>query len=308
MKKYITQIKLIIAISLISLSFVSSFSHAVAGSTGAPLTPSLTGSYRTDLMTGSAVMTVPIEVPPGRKGMQPDIKLIYSSDNPNGICGVGWMLELGNIQRNTKKGIPKYDNTDTFIAFFGGASMELVDIGGGEYRAKTEGAFMKFTFDGTSWQVKDKSGTTYFFGSGAGSRQTNTKGTFKWCLDKVMDVNGNYLTVAYFQDQGQIYPQKIEYTGKEGADSPTNTVDFIYKDDRTDALSNYRSNFEVKTAKRLWKIESKASGELARRYELNYSPEASRSLLTSVTQYGTDGTSSLPPITFTYQTGSTIGQ
>lgn len=306
MKKIAKKITFILVADLILLFFVELCSYSAGES---PLTPSLTESYRTDLMTGSAVMTVPITVPPGRKGMQPDIKLIYSSDNPNGICGVGWMFELGNIQRNTKKGVPKYDNTDTFIAFFGGASMELVDIGNGEYRAKIEGAFLKFTFDGTSWQVKDKSGTTYLFGSNANSRQSNPKGTFKWCLDKIVDIHGNYLTISYLLDQGQLYPQQIQYTGKEGGEVPTHTVDFSYGD-RTDVFSNYRSNSEIKTAKRLKEIDIKVSGERARKYVLEYiySVDTSRSLLTSVTQYGSDGVSSLPPITFNYQAGSTIGQ
>ena len=306
MKKYMNEMNFAISASLILLSF-GSFSFGEQ--TGSPLTPSLTGSYRTDLMTGSAVMSVPIAVAPGRKGMQPSINLVYSSDNPNGICGVGWMLELGNIQRNTKRGAPKYDNTDSFIAFFGGASMELADLGGGEYRAKIEGGFLKFTYDGASWQVKDKSGTAYLFGSGAGSRQTNTGGTFKWCLNKMTDIHGNYLAITYFQDQGQIYPQQVQYTGKEGADAPAHTVDFIYED-RADVFSNYRSNFEVKTAKRLKEIDVKASGERVRKYALAYtaSADTSRSLLTSVTQYGSDGVTALPPVTFNYQSGSTIGQ
>lgn len=298
----------IFSVTVISLLVTGLFSYA-AENTGSPLTASLTGSYRTDLMSGSAVTTIPITVPPGRKDMQPDVSIDYSSDGSNGICGVGWTLELGNIQRSAKKGVPKYDAADTFVAFCVGGSMELVDIGSGEYRAKTEGAFLKFTYDGAAWQAKDKSGATYFFGTSAGSRQSNAKGAFKWLLDKVMDIHGNYLTVSYLQDQGQLYPQQVKYTGKEGAEAPTHTVDFIYED-RNDVFSNYKSNFEIKTAKRLKEIDIKASGERARKYAFgySYSAETSRSLLNSVTQYGSDGTTFLPPITFNYQSGSAIGQ
>lgn len=298
----------LISAALIILFWGIFFPSAYAGETSAPLTPSLGESFRTDLMTGAAVVDVPLTVPPGRKNVQPNLALSYSSSGSNGICGVGWRLDLGSIQRNTKRGAPKYDNTDSFLANINGANVELVDIGSGEYRAKQEGAFLKFSFDGTSWQVKDKSGTTYSFGSSANSRQADSGRIFKWYLDKVTDLHANYMSVSYFPDQGQIYPEQIQYTGKEGGVAPTNTVDFIYEV-RDDVFFSYRANFNVKTARRISTIDIKANGERARKYKLNYSysPDTARSILTSITQYGTDGETPLPPITFEYQAGSKIG-
>lgn len=300
--KIITRV-LIFAFELTLLSFSLS---SYAEETSAPLTASITEVYQTDLMTGAASVNVPIAVPPGRKNIQPNLGLTYSSNSPNGICGVGWRIDLGSIQRNTKRGVPKYDNTDSYTALISGANIELVDIGGGEYRAKQEGAFLKFSFDGTSWQVKDKSGMTYCFGSSENSRQANSGRIFKWCLDKVVDLHGNYMSISYTQNEGQIYPQQIQYTGKEGGVAPTNTVDFIYEA-RDDVFSDYRANFKVKTAKRLSVIDIKANGERARKYELKYSPDTLHSKLSSITQYGSDGETALPPIIFEYQSGSTIG-
>jgi hypothetical protein len=295
-------------------AMVFSFSKAVvcplySKETQAPLTPSLTESYQTDLMTGQAVVDIPIVVPPGRQNIQPEIILRYASNQANGVCGVGWRLELGRITRDTKKGVPKYDSTDSFVANIGGATIELVDIGGGEYRAKQEGAFLKFSFDGTNWQVRDKRGTIYFFGSTTDSRQEDSARIFSWFLDKVVDLHGNYMTITYFQEEGEVYPQLIQYTGKEGKDTPTNTVEFIYEG-REDILSNYRANFEIRTVRRLSAIDIKANGERARKYLLTYeySPATGRSLLVSITQYGADGVTALPPITFEYQQGGTIGQ
>jgi len=302
-------IKVGITIIFFVVLVVSPSTFSYAEGTSAPLTPSLTESFHADLMTGSAVASVPIAVPPGRRGLQPGIALGYSSSSPNNICGVGWQLDMGSIQRNTKSGVPKYDSTDSFLVNMGGANAELVDIGSGEYRAKQEGAFFKFSFDGTSWQVKDKSGTTYLFGSSANSRQTGPSGDFKWCLDRVVDLHGNYMSLSYIEDRSQLYPDEILYTGKEGADAPTNEVQFIYEA-RNDPFSGYRSGFEVTTAKRLSEVDVAANGQRARKYGFGYtySPETGRSLLTSVTQYGTDGVTALPPITFDYQAGSTIGQ
>lgn len=58
--------------------------------------------------------------------------------------------------------------------------------------------------------------------SGQGSRQDDPADpakVFKWCLDKVVDLNGNYLTITYSKDRGQIYPKRIEYTGAPGSGS-----------------------------------------------------------------------------------------
>jgi hypothetical protein len=297
---------LIFIIGLTAL-FFGIIQQSFADETSAPLTQSLTESYQTDLMTGAAIVSVPVKVPPGRKNIQPNISLNYSSNSPNGICGVGWRMDLGSIQCDTKHGVPKYDGTDGFTANINGASAELVDTGGGEYRARQEGAFLKFSFDGISWEVKDKTGITYLFGSSENSRQTDSGRTFKWCLDKVIDLHGNYMTVSYFLEQKQIYPAQIQYTGKEGVDAPANRVDFTYNS-RSDIPSNYRTGFEVKTINRLAIIDTYANGQRAGRYRLDYiySPDTSRSILTGITQYGSDGESSLPSITFEYQKGGTI--
>ena len=39
---------------------------------------------------GNAQYSIPLEVPPGRMGMQPSISLEYSNSGPNGLMGVGW--------------------------------------------------------------------------------------------------------------------------------------------------------------------------------------------------------------------------
>src|SRR2546425_4002139 len=254
------------------------------------------GSMQPDLFTGTASTSIPIQVPPGRHGIQPALSLMYWSGNGDGWLGPGWKLEVGAIQRQTRFGVNYSGDDYTFR--LASVSTDLVSIGSGEYRAKIEGGFShvkKLTAgDGKPyWEETDKKGTRYLFGQTAMTRQAdpaNAANIFKWCLDQVIDANGNYMTVTYFGDQGQGYLDHIDYTGN-GSTAPTNTVKF-YLEDRPDAPPMYTTNFLVKTAKRLKTIEVKANSVMVRAYKLSYttSDSTSRSLLSSMQQYGKDAT------------------
>src|SRR6266568_2613170 len=60
--------------------------------------------FHTDLFTGRFTYAVPIRVPPGRQGSEPSLALRYNSSAKNGWCGVGWDLDMGYIQRETRLG------------------------------------------------------------------------------------------------------------------------------------------------------------------------------------------------------------
>ena len=281
-------------------------STASAGSAPPPSVSAIQ-SFQLDLFTGRATTAIPIAVPPGRKGMQPGLALGYSSSGRNSWVGVGWGLDLGYIERSTKTGPPRYDTTDTYTFMFQGVASDLVKIPDSTYRAKDEGLFLRFEHKGVSgWEVRDKSGTRYLFGGNPDSEQTAAGGTFRWCLRKVLDTNGNFLTVTYVKDQGQSYLSRIDYTGHETSGvqdvAPANYVTFI-TEARPDVDVSYRSGAEAKTALRLKEIAAYAQNQLARKYVLTYaqSQRSGRSLLASVTQVGADGVTSMPAMTFTYQ-------
>ena len=124
--------------------------------------------FHTDPFSGRFIYSVPIFVSPARQGAEPKITLVYNSSGNNDWCGVGWDLDMGSIQRDTSKGVPvngagTYDDAKGFTFGLGGASSKLVNVGGTEYRAEVEGAFLKFVLSANSWQVTDKSGTIYYF-------------------------------------------------------------------------------------------------------------------------------------------------
>ena len=101
--------------------------------------------FSPDLHTGTGNFTIPITVPPGRHGFQPDLKLVYSTGHGNGLFGLGWTMSVPGVTRKTSKGIPRYHDyhqelkkRDTFI--LSGAE-DLVPISGPskatQYRPRT---------------------------------------------------------------------------------------------------------------------------------------------------------------------------
>src|SRR2546430_14292506 len=64
--------------------------------------------FSPDLHTGTGNFTVPIALPPGRNGFQPQLSLVYSTGNGNGPFGLGWSLSVPGVSRKTSKGVPQY--------------------------------------------------------------------------------------------------------------------------------------------------------------------------------------------------------
>src|SRR5215468_1856661 len=65
-------------------------------------------TFSPDPHTGTGNLTVPIALPPGRNGFQPELNLVYSTGNGNGPFGLGWNLNVPGISRKTSRGIPRY--------------------------------------------------------------------------------------------------------------------------------------------------------------------------------------------------------
>ncbi len=279
------------------------------------------GSVHADPFTGLASTSVPIDIPAGRNGIHPNLNLVYSSSNGNGWVGMGWKLELGSIQRNTRFGLDYSQNE--YSVQMSGLSSDLIQApppaGSDEYQAKFEGAFYRIKKPSSGgWEVTDTKGTKYLFGQTTASRAVNPADeskVFKWYLDRIEDRDGNYLTVSYVTNQGQVYLDHIDYTGT-GTTLPTNSVKF-YLASRSDAPPLYSSNYSITTAKRLSTIEVKANNILVRAYRFNYaiSQATNNSLLAQIQQFGrdaqvnqsdgtiTDGTA-LPSIVFGYGGGT----
>ncbi len=327
-------IRFLIQFILFSLLTLFTVPHAFADE-NMPV-GSVGGEVRADLFTGTATTSIPIQVPPGRQAVQPELALTYGSANGNGWVGMGWKLEKSVIERQTKDGLD-YNGGD-YVFRLSGINVELINTTGNEYYSKIEGSFTKVEKLNDSnnrpyFVATDKMGKKHYFGQYPETRVVDPNDPdriFRWCLDRVEDVHGNYMVINYSYDQGQAYLSRIDYTGNTALGlKPTNSVVF-HLEDRNDKNPIYTLKWGTpqKTAKRLKTVEVRANtdvtvnsngsvtvnnaGTLQRAYKLTYteSAETSRSILADIQQYGDnatiDGTgtitggTTLPKIDFTY--------
>ncbi len=274
-------------------------------------------SFEPQLNTGTASYAVPLKAAPGRAGFAPQLVLRYNGGWGNGALGMGWRLDLPGIQRQTDKGLPRYDDGpdgDHFITIGGDelVLVETLDAGAVRvYREKNEATFSKYLYypGAQRWEILTTSGIkhalgTCFDGTATEARimhPDNASNVFLWSIAESMDPNGNTVRFTYHRDQHQVYCEAITYNDDgSGASGNTMKVAFTYEDTRPDPVEDYRPTFRMVTAKRLIAVGVYENTLLVRRYDLAYHSDGEVSLLASVTQVGDDGASALPPASFTY--------
>ncbi len=299
-------------------------------------------SFEPQLNTGSSSYGVKIALPPGRAGLQPTVRLAYNSGLGNSCAGIGWTLDFPSIKRQTDKGFPHYDSTDTFV--FGGEELVPLNNVERDWRCENESAFQRFrqidsNGDGLpdAWEMTDKDGTRHRFGQYRGTgtpvrwsaivNPANPAGAsnplanaYCWMLDTTTDLHGNRIDYEYSQGTGVLYPSRITYS-QLGAHK--HEVTFAYET-RPDAFDDYRPSFSARIDKRLTGISVWSDGALVRSYSLAYAyapgdlamltaaETAERagaldtgvSLLKKVTQLDRSGLPGnyLPPLVFAYST------
>lgn len=266
-----------------------------------------------DPFTGAATSQIPIIVPRGAGGVRPRVALAYNSQLSNGWLGVGWSYSPGGIQRSLREGVPAYSSADTFQ--FNGEDLVLDSQTLATFHTRRE-SFLRIehiTTAGDYWVVRDKNGTVSRYGFNADARVVNPANglPFAWHLDSVTDLHGNEIRYTYVQPPGTnlAFLSSIAYTYRSGAlVGDERTVSFI-TEDRPDKPESYITGYRTLLDRRLAGIDVKVGGALVRRYDLAYtqSPDSGRSLLASVQEVGSDGTTALPATSFTYTNNTGAG-
>lgn len=289
---------------------------------------------------GHAQYSIPIEVPPGRGGIQPELSLQYSSLRGNGTLGVGWALEgLSSITRCNKTigidGIalaPRFMSDDAFCL----DGQRLVQDGqpvvaGSQatirYRTEEDrftdvSASFSVTTSGSqtlllgpnSFTARAKDGRIFNYAVGILGSPRNGRNVFQtWPLTKVADRTGNEMVVSYVHDERpteggfirDYYPQRITY-GSQLAVRLFYTGDEEYPEPRKDpAPSGWRYGTRVERDRVLRRVSTMVDGSWTRHYELAYTPAPApqSSSIASVTECVDDDSSWVckTPTTFLYQ-------
>lgn len=296
---------------------------------------------------GTAQYTIPIEVPPGRAGMEPRIALQYDSSGGEGFLGRGWSLAgLPGITR-----CPKTFATDLVAAGVLGTSEDAFCLGGDrlvsvngtygadgtEYRTELDGFTKVVSYGPTanpdssysgpsSFKAWTKEGRILTFGATEGSRRVANRVAVAWYVSQFEDQQGNQMTVEYDRsvneypldvnntrvDVTMTNPTAIYYTHGNGT-TASRKVQFVYNQYFPSHFTPRRfiAGAPVQTIMNLMAIETYVEGRLIRRYELSNREVGPGWLLDSVRICvpSSAGDRCLPATTFQYEeSGGTLAE
>lgn len=238
---------------------------------------------------GGAVYSIPIQVPGGINGMQPELSVVYNSQSGNGLLGWGW--NLGGVSSVTRVGKSLYfdgmvngvnlDKHDRFA--LDGQRLVVLDNSG--YHAN--GAQFKTELDGMSkivsyaedtvtgpkrFKVWTVDGLILEYGLTPNSRLTFAEGNDSivgmWLIAKVTDRNGNSMVYHYLNDGESVAIDKIRYTLRDTLQGCYSVV-FDYEI-RNDVEMSFLGNHAVKQKHLLSRVRVKWWEEEMWRYEFNY--------------------------------------
>ena len=228
---------------------------------------SLGGTVNVGAM-GGLVYTIPLELPSGINGMQPQLAITYNNQAGNGLLGWGWSLDgLSSITRTGKTiyhdgemTAADLSSNDRFL-LDGKRLIEVADYtDSAEYRIEQDEmskimAYYRYEQGGlfgygtikvldhfTVW-ISD--GLVMEYGATEDSwiePQNEDDHALCWLLNKVSDRNGNSIVYHYHEDQthGENYLQSIEYTVNETQETTAQfVVSFVYDLNRTDYEQYY---------------------------------------------------------------------
>jgi RHS repeat-associated protein len=188
-------------------------------------------TFGADPFTGTASMTVPVATSPGRGGFGPSLALSYGSGQGNGPFGIGWSMPVPAVTRRTDRGLPRYDDTDTFLV---SGAEDLVPVlepdGDGGWRPqtqtepphapgyrvdrlrpRTEGAFIRIErwtrlADGdVHWRSVTRDNIAHRYGEEPDARiadPDDPRRVFSWLLCRSDDGRGNTMAYEYLAESG----------------------------------------------------------------------------------------------------------
>jgi len=256
--------------------------------------------------TGAATYEIPLSIPPGTAGMQPNLSLIYNSQSGDGQLGLKWGLAGTSAISRVDKNI-FYNGSVSQITYNSNPSQDALALDGnrlvynysdGIYTTIME-TFCRITLSGSgkdAWfTVENKDGQTLEYGKTPDSKlyASGKDNPIAWRLNKVTDANGNYMLYSYSAVNGESVLDKITYTGNSATTlTPYNTITFNYKKQNT-PNPQYIAGGTLEKNNILTSIQIECEEHLVKEYNFDYDDEScSYPRLTNITEKFDENTSS----------------
>lgn len=269
-----------------------------------------TGTFNVNSV-GAATYNIPIDVPSGVAGLQPDLSITYNSMAGPGVVGYGWNVSgISVITRSPRSFY--YDGTALGIELtsndrFSLDGQRLIctsgSYGGNSSQYRTENdIFTRVTcytgsYGPTQFLAETKNGLDcqYGYTNDADQMIEGYSEVVNWYVNKITDLYGNQINYGYVRNNGSVYLAQITYG--------PNTISFSYKQ-RSDKTTRYLKGSKIEQNLLLESIEIKYNSNVVKKYEFKYNYPSSNytrySLLNEVIEYGIGG-SRLNSMVFSYQ-------
>ncbi len=259
---------------------------------------------------GGVTYSIPIYAPPGTNGLQPSISITYNSQGGPGVVGYGWNISglsiIGrsgkNLYQDEEVSPVQYYWEDAFL--LDGVRLNPVQGDNGAngtiYATESE-TFSKIRSwtGGGSWanpdwfEVTTKDGTVIQFGNTTDSRimAENGYSVMMWRLNRIIDINGNYVDFKYNNTLRDTRIDEIIYTGNVNTGLvPYNKIKFTYGN-RYETNKVYEAGASLTSSYLLNKITithttEQPATETVKTYQFNYGFDNVHSLLKEIVEYG----------------------
>ncbi|MDR1739328.1 MAG: FG-GAP-like repeat-containing protein, partial [Bacteroidales bacterium] len=310
---------------------ISNYNEEYAG--GGSLAKPLQGSLSVSA-TGAATYTIPIEVPQGVRGMNPQLALTYNSQSGMGIAGLGFHLQgLSAITRTGKNLFYDGERRNDFSEFMLDGqrlkvlysrviSLDTGEIWDGDlgpsyspmdftvYETAENPSFsdIRRTHSNDRFIVKTREGMTLYYGDNANSslRHSVTNLKLSYLLREVVDGYGNKITYTYETVGGQSYIAIINY----GSSSSTlgTEIRFTYTENSLSHTKYLIGGHQLSSEQLLSGIEIYSAGGLLYRYEFEYETPAEKAYtilkkinkINGTSMYGFPSTATELPLSFVW--------
>lgn len=267
--------------------------------------------------SGGAVISIPIDVPSGIGGLQPNLSLAYNSQSGYGLAGWGWNLSgLSSIIRTGSNQF--YDGRISGVQFTSDDNLMLDgqrlilqsginQMPGSTYRTAMESfnlvTCMSF---GQGFSVQSKDGTVSLYGTDTDSRLDDGQNgnILSWLISEVTDPIGRKMSFSYLKstNPNEIYLQRINYSGTEDT-GPYYSVSFIYMDaphlHKSLMKTVSGTPFTLSQSKLLERIIVKYQGDALYTYTLEYNTSQPEPRLTRIKKSDVNG-NELSPVSISW--------